>query len=68
MEHEAQKPFNGYKEAAVIDKKINKLLETFPITELNAAEWAKFARMFLTSNEIIAEECMKYSHMTKREG
>ncbi len=59
--------FDGYEAAAIIDKKINELLEEYPITEKNVIEWAKFTRTVLTSNKIIAEECMKFSPITKGE-
>lgn len=48
---------DGYKEAAKIDKKINSLLEKYPIEE-NIMEWGKLARTIKTSM-IILEALIK---------
>ncbi len=40
--------FNGYQEAAVIDKLINELLSKNPITLNNAMQWMRFTRTIAT--------------------
>ena len=45
----------GYQEASIIDKQINRLLQTDPITSENAREWWKFTRTVRTGLEILEE-------------
>ena len=46
----------GYKEAEVIDERINKLYKRYPITKENALKWMTFCRVISTTLNIISIE------------
>lgn len=50
----------GYKEAFLIDKKINEKIKQHTINIENHIEWLRFARTIKTSCEIIEKEAEKF--------